>query len=203
MINRKHIIGGVAATLVSVSAIAIAAPGSMRHDKMAMLDTNNDGTITQAEALAGSDKMFARMDANRDGKIDDGDRAARHAAMFDEADANKDGSLTKAEYLAAHEARRAERQAKKAAWKAGNAGDGEGMRHGRGHKGGGHMGMKKADANGDGAVTAAEFRAAATARFAKHDTNSDGSISAAEREAAKAAWRGKGRGAGPNGDAAE
>ena len=40
--------------------------------------------------------------------------------------------------------------------------------------------LAMADTNGDKAVTKAEFRTAAEARFAKADTNSDGTISADE-----------------------
>jgi Ca2+-binding EF-hand superfamily protein len=49
--------------------------------------------------------------------------------------------------------------------------------------------LKKADSDGDGAVTRAEFDAAVAARFAHADSNGDGSISAEERKAAHAGHR--------------
>ena len=47
---------------------------------------------------------------------------------------------------------------------------------------GGMKMLALADTNGDKAVTQAEFRKAAEARFAKADTDNDGTISAAERK---------------------
>jgi Ca2+-binding EF-hand superfamily protein len=38
-------------------------------DKIAALDTNNDGALTAEEHAAGSKKMFGKMDANRDGML--------------------------------------------------------------------------------------------------------------------------------------
>ena len=53
--------------------------------------------------------------------------------------------------------------------------------------------LAMADSNGDKAISRAEFRAAAEARFAKADTNGDGKITQEERKAGKPHWR-KGRG---------
>jgi EF hand len=49
--------------------------------------------------------------------------------------------------------------------------------------------MARADTNGDKAVSQAEFRAAAEARFTKADANNDGTISADERKAGRGKWR--------------
>ena len=46
-----------------------------------------------------------------------------------------------------------------------------------------------ADANKDGAVTQAEFTAAALQRFDRADTNRDGTVTAEERRAARQAMR--------------
>jgi hypothetical protein len=57
--------------------------------------------------------------------------------------------------------------------------------------------MANADSNGDKAITKAEFRAAAEARFAKADTNNDGKISSEEHQAARKAMKGKWRDTAP------
>ena len=143
--------------------------------------------------MTAADTMFAKMDANNDGTINAADREAKIKIRFQQIDADKNGSITEAEMITAHDERmddRAERHA-------GRGPDGHhGGRHGRYHKGGhngmgGHaMGlMKAADTNKDLAVTKAEFRSAAEARFTKSDTNKDGSLSSAEVEAARAAMR--------------
>ena len=50
--------------------------------------------------------------------------------------------------------------------------------------------LAMADSNGDKAVSAAEFRAAAEARFAKADANSDGTVTAEERKGSRRdGWR--------------
>ena len=49
--------------------------------------------------------------------------------------------------------------------------------------------LRRADTNGDNAVSKAEFDAAVEARFAKVDTDGSGTITAEEREAAHTAMR--------------
>ncbi|MCP5433654.1 MAG: hypothetical protein H6923_10340 [Alphaproteobacteria bacterium] len=51
---------------------------------------------------------------------------------------------------------------------------------------GGRMSLERADANGDGAVSRAEFLAAGKARFEAMDTGKDGFVDESEREAVKA-----------------
>src|SRR3546814_18595732 len=99
------------------------------------------------------------------------------AKRFASFDANSDGSISKTEW----DQHGADRQAKRAEWKAKRAaatpaaGDAEkGKRHGmRGHRGlrgghhsmrGGHGMMMKADTDGDKAISKAEFRTAALPR---------------------------------------
>nr|WP_243853671.1 hypothetical protein [Sphingopyxis panaciterrae] len=177
-----------------VAAPAFAAPGG----KMGDADAN--GVLTRAEAQAHATQKFARMDANKDGKIDATDRAARHAEMqakrFVALDANKDGSVSKAEWDqhgADRAAKRADRKEKRVA--AGEAGDGkrDGMRGHHGKRGGHGMrgGWMKADANGDKAITQAEFETAALARFDRLDANKDGQVTAEERQAQREAWKAK------------
>ncbi|QYU70887.1 EF-hand domain-containing protein [Leptolyngbya sp. 15MV] len=50
-----------------------------------------------------------------------------------------------------------------------------------------HGMLRQADTNGDGAISRAEFEAAAAQRFARMDTNGDGTVSTEERRAARAA----------------
>lgn len=140
-----------------------------------------DGT-TMTEAMAKADTMFAKMDVNNDGTLNQADKAAKLKEHFAEMDADKNGAINEAEFITAHEARAEKREDRREM-----RGDRKGPGGHEGHRMGGHGkgGMKMlamADANGDKAVTKAEFRAAAEARFTKADTNNDGSISADERK---------------------
>lgn len=181
------------AALIAVPALA--APGGK------MGDADGNGVLTRTEVQANTAQMFAKMDANKDGKIDATDRAARQAEMqakrFAAFDANTDGSISKAEWDqhgADRAAKRAEHKEKRVA--AGEAGEGKqgGMRGHHGKRGGhgmrgGHGGWMKADADGDKAITQAEFQTAALARFDRLDANKDGQVTAEERKAQREAWK--------------
>ncbi len=148
-----------------------------------------DGT-TKTEAMAKADAMFTKMDVNNDGTLNQADKAAKLKEHFAEMDADKNGAINEAEFITAHEARAEKREDRREM-----RGDRKGPDDHDGHRMGGHGkgGMKMlamADANGDKAVTKAEFRTAAEARFTKADTNNDGSISADERKAQRADKRG-------------
>lgn len=182
--NKKITLLTLGAALVAVPVLA--APGG----------TDGNATQTRAEAQARAADMFARMDANKDGKLDAADRAARRAEMqaktFERLDANKDGSISKAEW----DQHGADRAAKRAERGEKRADAGEGGRGMRGHHGkrGGHHGMMmmgKADADGDKAISQAEFQTAALARFDAADANKDGQVTAEERKAQRGAWRAK------------
>jgi len=184
------------AALVAVPVLA--APGG----------GDRNATQTRAEAETKATEMFARMDANKDGKLDAVDRAARRtemqAKMFERLDADKDGNISKAEW-GQHGADRAAKRGEKRA-DAGAAG--EGRRHGmRGHHGkrGGHHGMMmgKADTDGDKAISQAEFRTAALARFDAADANKDGQVTPEERQAQRGAWRARRGDATPAAPASE
>lgn len=176
-----------------IAAPALAAPGGK------MGDADGNGVLTRAEVQANAVQRFAKMDANKDGKIDASDHAARRAEMqakrFAALDANSDGSISKVEWDqhgADRAAKRAERKEKRVA--AGEAGEGKRGHHGkRGGHGmrGGHGGWMKADANGDKAITQAEFETAALARFDRLDANKDGQVTAEERQAQREAWKAK------------
>ena len=182
---RKLLLIGAASAL-SLTAAAFALPGG----NAAKMDTDGDGAISKVEAMAASDTKFAKMDVNNDGTLNAADREAKIKVHFQEMDANKNGAISEAEFLTAHR----ERMEDRAKNRAERGADGyRGGRHGRGHGGlgGGGMGMmKRADANNDMAVTKAEFRVAADARFTKADANNDGAISADERNADRKGKRG-------------
>ncbi|MCB2059190.1 MAG: EF-hand domain-containing protein [Novosphingobium sp.] len=175
---------------LSVAALALAGAAYAQPGMHARPDTNGDGVVTRAEAQAHADQMFARMDVNSDGKLDQADGEARRAARFDRMDADGNGQISRTEFEA------------KPQWRKGG-GDGKrgGWGHKRGHRGGKMM-MRMADTNGDGAVSKAEFTAAALKHFDKADANNDGKVTQEEHEAARAAmrdqWRQKmGGGQGP------
>lgn len=192
----------------------MAGPGHHRGGMMAMVDTNKDGIVTRAEALAAVDAHFAQVDTNHDGKITEAERnaaheamrarfggkagskrEARHARMLERFDADHDGQLSDAERQAA----RAQFAQRRGDHPMRGKHGGMGM-HGDGH---GMHAMMRADSNGDGVITLAEARAAATAMFDRADTNHDGKIDQAERDAVRDAMKAMrgGPGAPPPGDA--
>jgi hypothetical protein len=188
------------AALIAVPVVA--APGGSNGD------ADGNGVLTRAEAQANATQMFAKMDANKDGKLDAADRAAKHAEMqakmFASLDADGNGSISKAEWdqhSADRVAKRAERGEKRADVGAAGEGKRDGMRGHHGKRGGhgmrgGHGGWMKADADGDKAITQAEFQTAALARFDAADANKDGQVTPEERKAQRGEWRSK-RGAAP------
>lgn len=132
-------------------------------------------------------------DANGDGIVTRAEVDADVAKRFARMDVNKDGKVDKADREAAMAARGGE----------GGEGKRGGGKRGEGKRGGGKGGERgpmRADADGDGAVTLAEMRAAAGRRFDRVDADKDGKLTAAEREAARG-MRGEGRrgGASPQG----
>lgn len=179
--NKTKIISGFLA-LTMASAALYAAPAIQ-----AEADSNK--AVTKAEALAKADAHFAKMDLNGDGKLDAADKVAMVKKHFAEMDADKNGAITEAEFVAAHEARAAKR-GERHATRMEPAGPGGMEHHGRGGHKGRHGGMRGGgmkmlasfDTNGDKAISKAEFRTAAEARFTKADTNNDGIISAEERK---------------------
>jgi EF hand len=181
--RRILLIGAVSA--LSLTAAAFALPGDMAS----RMDVDGNGTVSKAEAMAASDAKFAKMDINGDGTLNAVDREAKIKEHFQEMDADKNGAISEAEFITAHKDRMEDRAEKRA--ERGAEGH-RGGRHGFGHggRGGGDMGMKGADANNDMAVTKAEFRSAAEARFNKVDANNDGALSADEQKADRKGKRG-------------
>ena len=178
--NKTKIIAGLIA-LSATSAALYAAPGMKA-------DANGDKSVTKTEALAAADARFAKMDTNGDGTLNAADKTAMVKKHFAAMDADKNGAISEAEFIAAHEARAEKREDRREKRMGRGEHEGKMGRHGGRH--GGSMKMvAMADTNGDKAVTQAEFRAAAEARFAKADANGDGTITAEERKAQRGKWR--------------
>lgn len=131
-------------------------------EKMAKVDTNNDGLISAAEFAAPAMMRFDATDTNGDGLLDEAERSAardahkanraerqdkRRGVRFDRQDTNNDGVLTKAEVEGAAQARSEMREAKRAERKA-------------------RM-MEKVDTDGDGTISDAERTAAREVMKAK------------------------------------
>lgn len=185
---KKTITWSLSIAAALLAGNAFAAQGQVKPK----LDSDGNGVITRAEAQSAATAMFARLDANHDGKIDQADRQLRRETMktqlFERLDANKDDQLSKAEFLAGRGAgkRGGDRQRMAAV----GTDDGA-MQRGHGRHGGmmrgGMLGMSKLARTGkDGAITPAQFSAAALARFDAMDTNKDGQVTQAERQAARA-----------------
>jgi len=168
-----------------VATPALAAPGGAKGD--------GDRSLTRAEAQTRAAERFAKMDVNKDGKIDAADRAAKRAEMqakrFASLDTNGDGSISRAEWDNQNADRAAKRATRVAAGEAR-----EGKRHamrGPGKRGGQYAmgGRMMRGADGNQAMSLAEFQTAALARFDAADANKDGVVTAEERQAQRAAWR--------------
>lgn len=186
---KKNLARGLAlAVSLTATAFAGAAYGEQAQHAKRGGDADANGVLTRAEAQSHAAAMFARMDANKDGKIDRADREARRAAHFDRLDTDKNGQLSRQEFSARPqrpEGARAEGRGPEGGKHHGWGGRG----HGRGGHHGGMMMGRMADANKDGAITQAEFTAAATQRFDRMDGNKDGQVTKEERQAARAAMR--------------
>lgn len=179
------IVVGIAAT----AAVAQTAPTPQARGQQGM------GETTRAQVEQRSKAMFARMDVNKDGKIDAADRAARtqaqSQAMFDRMDTDRNGSISRAEFDA-QRAGRGDGQRRTPRSEGQMGGPGRAATPGMGARNGAGMMGAAADKNGDGAISQAEFAAAALARFDAQDANKDGKVSAEERRAAR-----PGSGSGP------
>jgi EF hand len=182
--RKLILIGAVSALSLTVAAFAL--PGG----KASKMDTDGNGAVSKVEAMAAADAKFAKMDANSDGTLNAADREAKIKAHFQEMDADKNGAISEAEFITAHKDRMEDRADKRAESGAdGNRGGPRGRRHG-GRDGDGMGMMKGADVNNDFAVSKAEFRTAAEARFVKADTDNDGALSADEQKAGRMGKRG-------------
>mgnify|MGYP006403768679 CR=1 FL=1 len=162
------------AIVVSLSALAVSG--------VAVAQSQTDG-VTRADVTAKTDQAFARMDINDDGVVDQQDRQARMLQHFARIDADGNGAISQAEFLAMHENRAQHRNEGQA-----ERGERRGGKH-MGRRGGRGDMARTADANQDGTITAAEFRAAALTRFEAIDADSDGTVTREERRASMKAMR--------------
>lgn len=127
-------------------------------------------------AAAGGDptellyELMARADANSDGAVTHAEMQTARGEMFVRLDADADGYL-RADELALDGLGAA----------AGVGGAGGGGRF-AGRRGGGDP-MARFDSNGDGVVSAAEFRASEPAWFNRADANGDGAVTVSELDA--------------------
>ena len=147
----------------------------------AMLDTNHDGVLDQAELAAagrnwdGAAGGGANANADRPMPMD-------RNAMFDMIDTNHDGNISRDEFA---------RAPMNHGMSGGMGGGGHGGMGGGGGAGGGMARMwSMADANHDGRVTLKEATDMALMRFDRMDANHDGQVTPEERAAARA-LRGK------------
>jgi hypothetical protein len=145
------------------------------------LDTNKDGSLSQAEFLAKGDARFAQADTNKDGKLTKEERQAVHQAhmkeRFAKHDKNGDGKLTKDELGRMPEQfqKRLDSNGDGAITQAEMAAHrGEMMKnHGKG----------PGDGMGDKTVTREEAKAKATQFFTALDANKDGKLTKDELKA--------------------
>jgi hypothetical protein len=159
---------------LSFIAAALVAGGT------AYAQTAPRGELTRADVEQRTNALFGRMDVNSDGRLDDADREAERRQAFDRIDADGNGEISFAEFEARRE-RRSETRAEQ-------RGPGDGAREARqrGMRSFGGRGIARAaDADGDGAVSQAEFASAALARFDSADTDRNGTISLEERREAR------------------
>lgn len=158
-------------------------------ERFGKLDADGNGEVSKAEMQAGHDAAKARKAerrAAREGKA--GDRLEQRFARLD---TDGSGGLSQAEMAAARELREQRKGAR------GDRAEGREQRgaHEGGHRGGRHGKammhglLRDADADGNHAVTRAEFDAAVARQFARIDTDGNGTASAAERKAAREAMR--------------
>lgn len=168
------------ATLASAqSAAAPDAPARPAREPM---------TRTAVEQRAAA--MFARLDADGDARLTPADRAARDSRRtqdrFARLDTDGNGAISREEFAAGADVR-ADRQAERGGERREGMGERrpgrEMARTGgpRGQRDGAQRIMGGADADGDGAVTQAEFASAMLARFDAADANHNGTIEPGER----------------------
>ncbi|MFC3213606.1 EF-hand domain-containing protein [Novosphingobium panipatense] len=211
MTRMKTLMLGLSAAALTIGGVAGAqaqTPAEKPRMERPTMDANGDGVTSRAEAQAAAAQMFAKFDANKDGKLDKADRElARQQGReraFDRLDTNDDGSISQTEFTAERSRDRGDRPASGMTRPTSQNEAGQAPHHGgkhkRGHHGSGGMRggmtmMQQADTNKDGALSQAEFTAAALQRFDAQDANRDGNVTKEERQAhrekMRAEWQAK------------
>jgi len=159
-----------------MNRVQLRADVVARTQKMfAMLDTNHDGVLDQAELAAAGKRWDGAREAGSG--IASGRMPMDRNAMFDMIDANHDGTISRDEFA-------------RAPMHHGDMAGGEGE---RGHGMGGGMAKMwaMADINHDGRVTLQEATTMALQHFDRLDTNHDGQLTPEERAAGRAMMRGQ------------
>jgi Ca2+-binding EF-hand superfamily protein len=159
--KRRILIAAAAAAVAAAggAAVLVAQPAGL-PGHLAKADTDGNGQVSLAEFRQGAATMFAAIDSDRDGRATEAEMRSHHDKM-----------------------------------RAGHGGHGPhrakpgGGHGGEGAKRGPRMGLGHADADGDGAVTVAEFQSKAEQHFALLDSDKNGSITSEE---VHAAHRGRG-----------
>jgi len=154
--GRSMMIRTAAAVLCGVATAAVAhGPGA----NFKMMDTNNDGMISEQEHAAAVTKMFGEMDANHDGNVTAAEMDANHPMMKGMAKAGEKGPMTMNDAA---------------------------MDQGAMHRGMSSADkIAKMDTNGDGMLSSAEHDAGAQAMFTQMDTDGNGSLSRDEMAAGR------------------
>lgn len=168
-------------------AIGAADREARQAQRFAAMDTDNDGELSQAEMRAAHEARHAKREERRAASAEHraehrDDRMAEH---FDRMDADNSGGLSQAELATRHDARAEDEHRGKRGHRMGGMGGDHGamrMMHGM---------LRQADADGDKSVTRAEFDAALARHFSQVDADGNGAISAAERQSAHEAMRAK------------
>jgi Ca2+-binding EF-hand superfamily protein len=105
MISRRSLLHTLSLGTLVISSLPVLAQ-SRRAGPMALLDTDNDGTLDLEEAKKAASALFDKLDPDRDGTLDRRELVGRLTAKeLKAADPDNDGTLTKQEYLALVERR--------------------------------------------------------------------------------------------------
>lgn len=81
--------------MILLGAVSLPAAGADWFDHV---DTDGDGTITRAEAMAGQEQHFQSMDLDGDGNINMYEWQSYMTRDFDNVDSNADDMLTRDEW---------------------------------------------------------------------------------------------------------
>ena len=186
----KITLAAVACAGIATAALAHNGQGhGPRAERMVeRMDTDKDGRVTKADAVAFAAARFARMDADGNGEVTREERRAARKAMrqerradrFSRMDADADGSITEAEMRAFASDRAARRFVR-----LDRNGDGavalseiEDRRAGRHHRDG-----HKHARGSRGPLTADKVEARVMKRFDRIDADGDGVVTLQEARA--------------------
>jgi hypothetical protein len=174
---RLGLIVGLGITAVAALAAAdpprIAMMGHPHHAAdLSRIDANGDGWLTRAEASAAAERIFGDLDTNDDGKLDAQDRGRGQARVFERRIVRSHGKSAE-DVVIMHRAECPH-----------GADAPEGARAKAGARVAHHPPMammmmhssEEADRNGDGSLSADEFRAQHLRFFDAGDGNGDGRI---------------------------